>query len=483
MPNPALHTPDMRDSINLMKLHVLMPTIAFTVMLSACAAVGPDYTPPSMSVPDTWTKRPEIQETNAAADLSRWWTNLHDERLTSLISRAIQGNLNVREAVARVREARARRGISESRLFPQVNASANLQHSRNSSNAGLGGERDLYMAGLDAGWELDIFGGIRRGVEAAQANLEASHENLRSVYVTLAAEVALSYLDLRTQQNRLLIAQQNLAVQQETLNLVKSRFEAGLVTQLDVDQATYNLKNTEAQIYALQNGITQAQHSIAVLLGLPPASLRMELQEHGPIPVAPLEIAVGVPADVLRNRPDVRQAERQLAAQTAQIGVATADLYPKFTLSGSIGLEAFDAGKFLQYNSRTFGIGPGIKWNIFDAGSIRRNIEVQTALQEQALVRYEAAVLNALKEVEDAISAFAEEQGRLKSLREGVEAAKNAVNVATAQYKSGIVDFQAVLETQRSLLTLQDQMIGSEAAVTADLVRLYKALGGGWQQL
>lgn len=455
--------------------------LSIALVLSGCAAVGPDYTPPSISVPDAWTSRPEIVETNAAADLSRWWLTLKDDELTALISRALQKNLSVRGAIARIREARVRRGISESRFFPQVNASANLQHSRNSVNAGLGGERDLYMAGLDAGWELDIFGGTRRAVEAAQANLEATHENLRNVYASLAAEVALSYLDLRTQQTRLAIAEQNLAVQQETLNLVKSRFDAGLVTELDVNQAVYNLKDTQAQIFLLKNGITQAQHSIAVLLGLPPAALKAELDAPGPVPVASLTLAMGVPADVLRNRPDVRQAERQLAAQTAQIGVATADLYPKFTLTGSIGLEAFHLDKFFQYDSRTFGIGPGVQWNVFDAGSIRRNIEVQTALQEQALVQYETTVLNALKEVEDALSAFAEEYQRLNALREGEQAAGNAVNIATAQYKAGIVDFQAVLETQRSLLSLQDQATQSEANVTGNLVRLYKALGGGWQ--
>lgn len=462
-----------------MKPYALMLSTA--LLLTGCAAVGPDYTPPSVSVPNTWTKRHEIPQTDAVADLSQWWLFLKDERLTGLISRSLQGNPGVRDAIARIREARARRGISESRFFPQVNASANLQHSRNSSNAGLGGERDLYMAGLDAGWELDIFGGTRRAVEAAQANLEATHENLRNVYVTLAAEVALSYLDLRTQQNRLAIAKQNLAVQEEALNLVKSRFDAGLVTELDINQAVYNLKNTQAQIFLLKNGVTQAQHSIAILLGLPPAALKAELDAPAPVPVAPLSLAVGVPADVLRNRPDVRRAERQLAAQTAQIGVATADLYPKFTLTGSIGLEAFNLDKLLQYDSRTFGIGPGVRWNVFDASSIRKNIEVQTALQEQALAQYETVVLNALKEVEDALSSLAEEYQRLNALREGEQAAANAVDIATAQYKAGIVDFQAVLETQRSLLTLQDQATQSEANVTGNLVRLYKALGGGWQ--
>ncbi len=462
-----------------MKQYALILSMA--LLLMGCAAVGPNYTPPSVSVPDTWTKRLEIPQTDVAADLSQWWISFGDERLTGLISRSLQGNPGVRDAIARIREARARRGISESRFSPQVNASTDLQHSRKSFNAGLGGELNLYMAGLDAGWELDIFGATRRAVEAAQANLEATYENLRNIYVTLAAEVALSYLNLRTQQNRLAIAEQNLAVQQETLNLVKSRFDAGLVTELDVNQAVYNLKNTQAQIFLLKDGITQAQHSIAILVGLPPAALKAELYAPAPVPVAPLSLALGVPADVLRNRPDVRRAERQLAAQTAQIGVATADLYPKFTLTGSIGLEALKLDRLFQYDSRTFGIGPSVRWNVFDAGSIRRNIEVQTALQEQALAQYETAVLNALKEVEDALSAFAEEYQRLKVLREGEQAAVNAVNIATAQYKAGIVDFQAVLETQRSLLTLQDQATQSEANVTGNFVRLYKALGGGWQ--
>ncbi len=466
-----------------------MACIALTLAalsLAGCATVGPDYVRPSLPVPDTWNTGSASVSPSASADtkiLSQWWSTLGDPLLTSLIERAVQRNPDLREASARVREARARRGISEAALFPVVDMSGNVVKSSGSEETGGGAERDLYSAGFDARWEIDLFGGRRRDVEASQADLEASTEDLRDVLVTLIGEVALNYVDVRSFQARLAIAVANRTAQSDAYDITRWRFEAGLTSRLDVDQARYNLENTQAQIPPLRSGLERATNRLDVLLGLHPGSLKEELSGQEPIPVPPQEMLVGVPADILRNRPDVRRAERRLAAQTARIGVATAELYPKLTLTGSIGLEALSFGKLFSSGSRTYGFGPAFTWNIFDAGSIRKNIEAQNALQEQALIQYESAILGALEEVNNGLVTYAQEQLRLQSLTEASRAAASAVEIAQLQYASGVIDFQVVLDAQRSLLSFQDQRAVSEAAVTADLISLYKALGGGWTSL
>jgi NodT family efflux transporter outer membrane factor (OMF) lipoprotein len=446
--------------------------------LSGCITVGPDYVSPDISAPEEWSAGLTAGHDDAEP-LEKWWSTLNDPVLTSLIERSLSSNLGVREAKSRVREARARRGISSAGLFPTVDASGSARRSSGTE----GTERDLYSIGFDAGWELDLFGGVRRSVEAAGADLEASEEELHDVLVSLLAEVSLNYVEVRLFQTWLAIAKSNLAAQTETYQIAGWRNEAGLVSVLDVEEATYNLERTRAQIPSLQSGLQQAMNRIAVLLGENPGTLNAELSEEVAIPVAPLEIAVGLPADLLRRRPDVRQAERRLAAQTARVGAATAGLYPQFTLSGSIGLEALDINDLFNYGNRTYGIGPGFKWNIFDAGSIRKNIEVQNALQEQALIQYETAVLEALHDVENALIAYASEQLRRRSLLKGSNAAGRAVKLAKDQYASGLIDLQVLLIAQRSLLSLQEQLATSDAEITSNLIRLYKALGGGWVSL
>ena len=320
-------------------------------------------------------------------------------------------------------------------------------------------------------------------MEAAEADLEASQEDLRDVLVSLLAEVALNYVEVRTYQARLAVAEENLEAQDETYQLTQWRYQAGLSDELAVQQARYNLESTRSQIPTLRTGLEEAMNRIAVLLGEQPGKVHEELKKPVPIPVAPLKVAVGVPADVLRRRPDVRRAERELAAQTARIGVATADLYPKLSLSGSIGLEALSLNDLFSSATKTVSGGSQITWPIFNGGAIRQNIEVQSALQEQALIAYEAAVLSALEEVENALVAYAEEQGRRDALREAEEAAQKAVELAQQKYQAGLTDFNNVLEAQRSLLTFQDQLAQSEGTVTSNLVRLYKALGGGWKSM
>jgi len=465
---------------------VLLPAALVLFIFAGCAVVGPDYVKPDTPMPEAWHTPAKNNLAGEHIDkkaLADWWTILDDPVLTNLVESAVAGNLDLKEARARVREARARRGISDAGRFPTIDTSGSAKLNRSSEETGSGSERKLYAAGFDAAWELDVFGGKKRAVEAAGAELQASQEDLRDVIVSLLAEVALNYVELRSFQTRLSFAEANLDALKETYNITRWRRQAGLTTQLDVEQAKYSLEQTRAQIPALQTGLEQAKNRLAVLIGQHPGSLRNALAERKAIPVTPLEVAVGVPADILRQRPDVRRAERRLAAQTAQIGVATADLYPRFSLLGSIGLEALSPGNLFLTSSRTHGIGATVAWPLFDAGAIRSNIEVQTALQEQALIRYEAAVLTALEDVENALVAYAKEQRRRQSLTEATEAARRAVDLAQKQYTSGLIEFGNVLIAQRSLLSLEDQLAVSEGEVTSNLIALYKSLGGGWKSL
>ena len=446
--------------------------------LAGCAPVGPDYIPPGDNAPAVW--HTELRQGLAAQSLdpqmlARWWTTLNDPVLAGLIEQAVNHNLDLRQAVSRVREARARRAASQAGQFPSLDASAAA--GRNKSKA----TRDFYSLSLDAGWEADIFGSTRRAVEAAEADLAASQEELRDVLVSLTAEVALDYLEVRTLQARLNVAQSNLDLQQQTVDLTRSRSQAGLSSELAVQQASANLESTKAQLPTLRTSLEEAKNGLAVLTGAVPGAVHEQLATALPLPVVPPTVAVGVPAETLRQRPDIRRAERALAAQTARVGVAAAELYPKLTLSGSIGLEAIQAGDLFNAASSIWSIGPRASWKIFDAGAIRQNIEVQSAKQEQALLAYEAAVLTALTEVENALTAYAEEQVRRQNLLAAVAAARQAAVLADNQYQAGLVDFTAVLDAQRSQLSLEDQLAQCSGTVTANLIRLYKALGGGWQ--
>jgi NodT family efflux transporter outer membrane factor (OMF) lipoprotein len=455
-------------------------------MLFGCAAVGPDYVPPGVSTPEKWNASSSggiAYEPDALQTMAHWWTTLDDPILSSLIDRALQGSLDLRIGVARVREARARRGIINADRFPTINAKGSAIKSRSSEETGSGVETDLYAVGFDAGWEVDVFGGVRRSVEAADAALEASSEGLHAVMVSLLAEVGLNYVELRSLQTRLAIAEANQNAQKETYEITQARYGSGLTSELDVEQAKYSLQETRSQIPPLTIGIQQAENRLAVLLGQKPGTLKSELIEPAPVPVTPIEVAVGVPAEALRRRPDVRKAERLLAAQTARVGVATAELYPRFSLMGTIGLEALSFEDVFSSGSRKYGIGPSFHWNIFDSGRIRQNIEVQSALQEQALLSYESSVLGALADVENALVAYANEQMRRQSLVEGAQAAQRAVTLSQNQYTSGLIDFQNVLNAQRALFSLQSQQAQSDAAVTSNLISLYKALGGGWTSL
>lgn len=478
---PRSHSPV--TSARRILLATLGLTLALTLGLAGCALVGPDYSPPDITAPAAWQASLEGGLRTGPADprdLAEWWRALNDPVLDSLMQRAVTGSLDLKAAKARVREARARRGVSEADLLPSVDGSASASHSTSSSETGTGTSRELYSAGLDASWELDIFGGVRRSVESAQAQLESAQAGLNDVLVSLMAEVALGYLDVRTYQARLAVAQGNLDIQQETYDLARSRYEAGLGDELAVQQALYNLESTRSQIPTLTAGLEAAANSLAAALGLKPGALNQELAPARPIPAAPDGVAVGVPAEALRRRPDVRQAERDLASATAEVGVATADLYPRFNLAGFIGLDALSLNRLVGGDAVSGQVSGGISLPIFRAGAIRQNIEIKSAQQEQALAAYEASVINALTEVENALAAYTRERVRRRSLETATRAAGQAAELAEAQYVAGLASFTTVLDTQRSLLSLQDQLAQSRGAITADLVRLYKALGGGW---
>ncbi len=469
----------------LSKLVTWFPMALVVLSFAGCATVGPDYVRPETKVSDQW--HTELKDGLAAQaidpqTLSGWWTTLNDPALSNLIERAVAGNLDIKKATARVREARARRAIASAGFFPTLDAAGSAQWAHSDLDKGFDETTSLQAANFDAAWELDIFGGVRRSVEAADADLGATQEDLRDVIVSLLAEVALNYVEVRTYQTRIAVTEDNLATQDETYQLAVWQYQAGLNDELSVEEARYNLESTRSQIPTLRTGLEEAMNRIAVLLGEQPGKVHDELEQQASIPVPPLTVAVGIPADALRHRPDVRRAERELAAETARVGVATADLYPKLTLSGSIGLQASSLNGVFS-STRSFSGGPGITWSIFSGGAIRQKIEAQSAVQEQALIAYKAAVLSALEEVENILTAYAEEQNRRQTLREGEDAARKAAELAQQKYEAGLTDFINVLIAQRSLLSFQDQLAQSDGTIASNLIKLYKALGGGWESL
>jgi len=470
---------------------------AAALALSGCK-VGPDYVPPDNGVfrghdaPSAFVEQaqPGTTSTTAPGDSieTLWWSSLNDQTLSDLIARAIGSNNDLRLAIERIAEARAARGIAAGAGLPTLDSRAGYSRSRQSENTEQGrfgndssSGRDNYFVGLDAGWELDVFGGIARSVEAAQGDIEALDADRRDVQVILAAEVARNYVDLRGFQQRILVTLGNVRAQADTLGLTDSRFKAGLTSELDVVQARALLETTRAAIPPLEESARAAVHRLRVLMGLPPGSSIDALDGEGPIPVAPSRIAIGLPSELVARRPDIRRAERQLAAQTARIGVATSDLFPKFSLTGSFGLESAQIGSLPQGDSRFWSIGPAVRWPIFQGGRIRANIEVQESRARQALLTYDQTVLIAFEEVENALVSFSRSQARRDSLAEAVAANRRAVELSTELNRAGLADFQRVLDSQTDLAQTEEQQVAGEQAVVQALIRLYKALGGGWQ--
>ncbi len=509
------------------------------IMAIAGCTVGPDYQAPDPRVPDQWHQSLADGLTAGTADVQRWWEVFADPQLSALIERAVEGNLDVRLAVLRIREARALRGVAAGELLPSLGGDAGYTRSKSSVNgptafpqtpgkletfgntvgrgmagsavgAGLGAvvpgvpgvtnplatglvgllptpsgrpdtdEINLHAVGFDASWELDVFGGLRRKVESADAVLEATVEDYRDMLVTLVAEVAATYIEIRTLQSEIESIERNIALQKETLSLTQARLALQLATELDVQQAETNLATTESYLPLLESGWSISVYRLSVLLGRQPRALDAELSTSASIPVPPAEILVGVPTDILRQRPDIRSVERRLAAQTAQIGVTASELYPRLTLSGTFGFEATDAAHLLDARSVSYRLGPAVRWNIFDGLRNLHRIAAQQAVTHQSYVVYQCTLLTALQEVENSMVAYKREQARRDALARAVEAAGRSVKLAETLYRNGLVDFQNVLDAQRSLANLESTLAQSRGQVAINLVSLYKALGGGW---
>ncbi len=463
--------------------------IPFALSLGGCA-VGPDYVRPETEtpVPDAWNTEIRAELSKPQSETKEWWTAFEDTMLTHLIARADTMNRDLRVAIARIEEARALRGIDKADFWPQVSAAGSFtrqQISNNGQGAFLGADGDIpannmWFAGFDAAWELDVFGGIRRRVEASTAELQASVEDYRDVMVTLYAEVASSYIQVRTTQTRLSFAHDNVEAQRGSLDITRTRFETGLTSALDVAQAEANLSGTLSTIPQLDARLVAALNRLAVLLGESPGALDEQLGPPLAIPIPTSEVTRGMPAELLRRRPDIRRAERQLAAQTARIGVATSDLYPKFGLPGMLGWQSKDSDNLFNASSLTWSFMPTIKWNIFNAGKVKNNIKAEEARTESALLFYEQTILLALEEVENALTNYQQEQLRRKHLRDAVDAAGRSVELVQTQYLSGLTNFQNLLDSQRTLFTREDDLASSEGLVVQNLIALNKALGGGW---
>ena len=462
-------------------------SVVVLAVLVACTTVGPDYEQPETQMPDAWHTAATEGLAEGDAVLQTWWRVFDDPVLDNLVLRSADGNLGLREALWRVEEARALRGVVAGAQKPQVDFSGDAVRAKPSDNGAIGelvpgslGAANNFSLGLGAIWEVDVFGRIRRQVEAADATAQASVEAYRDVLVSLYAETALAYVNVRTAQERLRIALQNVDAQEDTLQLTKDRFAAGLVSALDVSQAESNLANTYSLIPVIERDLNEGMNRLAVLLGKPPGALHHELGSDAPIPHEPAQVIMGLPTELLRQRPDVRQAERLLAAQTALIGVATADLYPTFGLAGFLGVDAVSGSDLLSSDSVTWNIGLPIRWNIFSGGRIRSQIRVEEARTQQLLANYEQTVLTALEESENAMVAYAKEVERRARLTQSVEATQRSLDLVLTQYTAGLTDFQNVLDTQRTLLLREDDLAVAEGIVIGNLVQLYRALGGGW---
>ena len=476
-----------------MKPNHLSTLALLALFASGCAdvpSVGPNYHQPAVSTPAQWGEPLNGGETSGPAAVAGWWKNFHDAELDSLISRAAQSNLDLKIAQARVREARAEYGIAVGNLWPTVDAAGSYARQRQSKNQpvlgslpippGVPFENNVYQSGFDASWEIDVFGGKRRAVESAEAQVAAAEFGERGILITLLGEVARNYVEARGYQRQLEIAHENIQAQARVLAITQNRFTNGLATDLDVQQASTLLATTRAAVPTLETALEASTHRLGVLLGQPPEALQTELSAVAPIPAAPPTVPVGLPSELLLRRPDVQQAERQLAAATANIGVAKADLFPKFYLTGFAGYQSVSASDWFSGGSRFWSAGPTVQWNIFDAGRIRANIKVQNARQEQALASYEQTTLSAFEDVENALTAYAKEQVRRRSLEDAVKSSQESLRLANQLYANGLSDFINVLDAERSLYQAQDALVQSDRTVSTDLIALYKSLGGGW---
>ncbi|MHB1199044.1 MAG: efflux transporter outer membrane subunit [Polaromonas sp.] len=454
---------------------------ALVAALPGCSALPPSGAAlPETPVPAQWstvTVPPADPTAPAAtASLAAWWQRFNDPQLTALVGQALRVNTEVRGAQAALQQSRALRDVKSAGLGPVIGGSASARRSQTGDND----PANSFQAGFDASWEPDVFGGRRSALNATEADARAAEASLANVQVSIAAEVAVTYIELRGLQARLAIARDNLAAQSETLQLARWRAQAGLASSLDVEQAVAASEQTSAQIPSLQTSAAQALSSLAVLTGQAPGALQATLTEAAAVPRAPGGLALAIPAETLRQRPDVRAAEHRISAALARALQADAARYPGFQISGSLGLSALTLGSLTSGASVVNTLLASVSLPLFDGGAARAQVRAQEAALEQARVSYQASVLTALKDVEDALVALGGDRERLVRLQAAAAAAANADLLARQRYASGLIDFRTVLDTQRTLLATQDSVASTRASLSADHVRLYKALGGGW---
>ncbi len=461
-------------------------------LLSGCIRVGPDFQRPESVVSPDWMDAGDERVRNGPADYREWWKAFKDPVLDRLVDRAYRENLTLRIAGTRVLEARAQLGIAIGGIFPQTQqASGSLQHIRTSQSAAQSippFEYGVDEIGVNASWELDFWGRFRRSIESADATWLATVADYDNALVSLTADVANSYISIRTLEKRIAIARENVEIQKENLKITEARFRFGIVTQLDVEQAQTVLNNTLASIPSLESQLRQQENALCVLLGIAPRDLSDLVKGTSEIPVSPPRVIAGIPADLLRRRPDIRSAEYQAAAQSALIGVAKADLYPAFSLSGMFGFLSSNANRsasgladIFDWKNRMFQIGPSFQWNILNYGRTTNNVRAQDARFQELLITYQNAVLKAQQDVEDNLAAFLRAQERARYLARSTAAARNALDLAVKQYRQGARDFTAVLIAQQSLLNEQDNLAITLGSISSGLVGVYRSLGGGWE--
>ncbi len=464
---------------NKQKNHMLslICVASLVITLNGCALIHPSHPESAkLEVPAKWSVGQAVVASSSTS-LNNWWQRFNDPLLVNLVQQSLQNNTSVNTAKSALQQARALRDVAAATLLPTLDTSASAGRRKTGNNSAV----NNFSAGLDASWELDIFGANRSGLSASEATAQASGASLGDVQVSITAEVALNYISLRNTQARLVIANSNLTSQLETLQITQWRTQAGLVSSLDTEQARVSAELTRATIPPLQTSIAQFSHALAVLTGQPPAALLQQLSVVNPVPQAANDLALNFPAETLRQRADVRAAEYKVAADLAKLAQADAARLPNFSLSGSLGLSALTLGSLTSGSSVVSSLLANVAMPLFDGGSRRAKVRVQEAVLAQTRLTYKATVLTALQEVEDALVALRGDIQRISRLKLAYEAASNAALMARQRYDSGLADFQAVLETQRSLLSTQDSLASANADVSSDHVRLYKALGGGWQ--
>lgn len=490
---------DRRPNFNDRRAFHVLAGVAAVLLINAGCTVGPDYAIPEAAVETQWINQSDSRINKHEAKIGDWWKVFKDPDMGRLVEEARRQNLTLQLAGVRILEARAQLGIATGNEYPQLqqlNGDLGFQQiSQHAPNTTRIIDRNFGSVGIgfDAGWELDLWGKFRRGVESSLANLDASVAGYDDALVSLTAEVVRTYVLLRTNEARIQVARDNVKIQQRTLEIADALYSGGLITELDYLQAKSLLNTTLSTIPPLQASVRQAKNALGVLLGKPPGSIDGYLADARPIPVAPAEVAVGVPADLLRRRPDIRLAERQLATQSALIGVAKADLYPHFSLLGSINLRASDAaltfasggaselGDLFNAKSFQYFIGPSLSWDIFNYGRITNQVRVEDARFQQLIADYRSVVLNAAKEAEDATIGFLKSQEQRNELQQTYEAARRSTELSLYQYQEGLVDYQRVLDSQRNLVAAQENLARVTGDIATNLIALYKALGGGWE--